>query len=255
METKHGIAAAACILASLACSGCDTVSQLGWGPRDDSEPVGLRLADDTLSAGAPDAALHVADGLLEKNPHNVDVLVRRGRALQALGRPAEAAQVFAEAQKLRPERVDVLIGLAEARAASGDAANAETLWRSLLKRAPSNIEAAAGLAVSLDLQGKHDAAQAVYRSALAQAPDTPALRSDLGLSLALSGHTTEALPFLQQGAEGETGAEAARARHDVAVGMALAGDEAGARTVLEQDLNQGEIMAALAGLHQLTEAR
>lgn len=253
MSPMQNVVAIACMLATLGTTGCGTLSTFGLA--DAPEPAGLRLADATLSAGAPEAALRVTDGLLKHDPGSVEALERRGRALLALGRPADAAKTFAKAELAAPRRMDVLIDLAEARAAAGDAQSAELAWRYALKRQPLNVEASAGLAVSLDLQGRHDAAQALYRSILARAPDSSALRSDLGLSLALSGHSSDAIPWLRQGAEGDTGNGGARARHNLAVGLALAGDEAGAREVLGQDLNNGEINAALAGLHQFAQAQ
>ncbi len=216
-----------------------------------------------LQAGAPGAALHVSEAMLQRDPGNAAAQLRRGRALLALDRPAEAAQAFAAASApAGGDGAEALIGLARARTRAGDAVAAEAAWRAALDRAAADPPASrarlqAGLAIALDLQGRHDAAQPLYRTALAQTPDDAALRTDLGLSLALSGASAEALPLLRAASDaGAPGsAEALRTRHNLAVGLALAGDEAGARAVLTLDLGPEETTAALTGLRQMASAR
>ncbi len=211
-----------------------------------------------LSAGAADTALHVVDGLLQRDPDNVPALLRRGRALMILGRPADAARSFARVAALQPGSLDALTGLARARAANGEAAEAEKAWRQALARAPGDARLRTGLAISLDLQERHAEAQALYRTVLAEAPDDQAVRSDLGLSLALSGRAAEGVPLLRQAAQGgfvTDNAASARARHNLAVGLMMAGDPSEARGVLSQDLPAGEVTAALDGLRQFAAAR
>jgi Flp pilus assembly protein TadD len=226
---------------------------------DKTGALDLRLADATLSAGAANTALHVADGILRRNPDDVPALLRRGRALMMLDRPEDAAQSFARAAALQPRSLEALAGLARARDAAGDSKDAEQAWRRALALAPRDVRVRTGLAISLDLQERHADAQALYRSVLAQNPDDAAVRSDLGLSLTLSGHVAEGLPMLRQAAQGgfdgETAGAGARARHNLAVGLALAGDQAGARAVLSRDLPPDEIEAALAGIRQLAAAQ
>ncbi|MEO8715983.1 MAG: tetratricopeptide repeat protein, partial [Acetobacteraceae bacterium] len=224
----------------------------------DSPALDLRLADATLSAGAPDTALHVVNGMLARDPDDVPALLRRGRALMALNQPADAARSFARVAALRPDSREALTGLARARLAEGDAKNAESAWRQALALAPGEARLRTGLAISLDLQERHAEAQALYRSVLAQTPDDPAIRSDLGLSLALSGHPAEGVGLLREAARGGFGADSAassRARHNLAAGFVLAGDEAAARAELSQDLPPAEVTAALAGLRQFAAAR
>jgi Flp pilus assembly protein TadD len=227
--------------------------------QDATASLDLRLADATIAAGAADTALHVADGILRRDPRDVPALLRRGRALMMLHRPEDAARSFAKAASLRPDLLEALTGLAGARDAAGDSKDAERAWREALARAPADRRVRIGLAISLDLQERHAEAQALYRSVLAQSPDDPAARADLGLSLALSGHAAEAVPMLREAAEGgfdedDTGA-ATRARHNLAVGLAIAGDESGADAVLREDLPPGKAASVLASLRELAAAR
>ena len=146
-------------------------------------------------------------------------------------------------------------GPSDVAAPSGAAAavDAEHAWRAALARAPGDQRVQVGLAVALDLQDRHAEAEALYRAVLARAPDDPAVRSDLGLSLALSGRAPDGLPLLRQAAAGAADATigaSVRERHNLAVGLVLAGDESAARSLLSEDLAPAEVDAALAGLHQ-----
>ena len=221
------------ILSLLLLSCCATMGTSVQSDRGE-HAVGLRLADATLRAGAPDSTLSVADNLLKRDPRDADALTWRGRALLALHRPGEAAQSFAAALAVAPDTPDASRGLARARSDIGDAAGAETAWRDALAHHPSDTGAQAGLAVSLDLQDRHTEAQGVYRTLLAAHPDDAAVRSDLGLSLALSGQGAAALPLLTQAAAGQPGPAGSRMRHNLAVGLALAGDWAAARALLTE---------------------
>lgn len=262
-------AAIGLVLAAAGCAGNSPgmsvgaslgMAQAGPGPEAirDSPALDARLADATLAAGAPDTTLHVVDAVLARDPDNIAALLRRGRALMMLGRPADAATSFARAASLQPASSDALIGLARARAGEGDAKNAESAWRLALARLPGDTRVRIGLAIALDLQERHAEAQTLYRAVLAGTPDDSAVRSDLGLSLALSGHVAEGVPLLRQAAEGGFGANSAasaRARHNLAAGFVMAGDEPAARTLLSQDLPQAEVTMALAGLRQFASAR
>ncbi len=237
----------------LGVAGCADNPGLPGGARN-AEALQMRLADATLAAGAPATALRVLDERLQQSPGDVPALIRRGRALAALGRPADAAQSFSAALAGQPSSMDALIGLAGARAATGEAAEAESAWRRALARAPDDARVQTGLAISLDLQAKHQEAQALYHAVLARAPDDVIASADLGLSLALSGHAAEGLPLLQRAAQGGFDGEHAgatvRARHNLAVGLVMAGDEPGARRLLNQDLAPSDVNAALTGLRQ-----
>lgn len=249
-------AAALCLLlGTSACAGLHA-----GGPEADAasatQSLDLRLADATLSAGAAGTALHVLNEALQRDPHNVPVLLRKGRALMALGKPGDAARTFALVVTLQPGSLDAMIGLARARAANDE--NAESTWRLALAKAPHDARVQVGLAISLDLQEHHTEAQALYRAVLARTPDDPAVRSDLGLSLAMSGHATEGVVLLRQAAQGGFGsnsAELGRARNNLAAGLVMAGDEPAAHDVLSQELPPDKVTAALAGLRQFAMAR
>ena len=246
MSAPIRLATLACLLIAAGCAGptLDVSSN--------SRALDLRLTDDTLSAGAPKTALGVADRMLRRDPHDVDALLRRGQALMLLSRPADAAQSLAQAAALKPRSLVILGLLAQARAAQGDAADAERAWRSALALAPGDDRLQTGLAIALDMQERHDQAQVLYRAVLARTPDDAAVRSDLGLSLALSGRASEGVELLRQAAQGDEGApQEIRARHNLAAGLVLAGQDQEAAGVLRQDMPPADVTAAMAGLRQL----
>ena len=205
--------------------------------------VGPRVADAMMRAGDPAAAVRVADGMLAADPRDPDARLRRGRALLALGQNAEAAADLATAAERAPGDAGVLADLATARAAAGD--GAESAWRAVLARRPADRQARIGLGVALDLQDRHAEAQALYRAVLAERPEDPAARANLGLSLALSGQAQEALGYLDRAGQGRRG------RHNLAVALVLAGDEARARSVLGADMSAAEVTSAIESLRAL----
>lgn len=250
------IARSTVVCLALAVSACSVTGRSDLAR--DPEALDLRLADATLSAGSPATALRILDDDLKRHPHDAPALLRRGRAEAALGRPADAAQSFASALAVTPRSLEALTGLARARAAGGDAVGSEAAWRQAAALSSNDAQVETGLAIALDLQERHTEAQALYRTVLARLPDDAIARSDLGFSLALSGRAAEGLPLLRQAAEGGIGgnpAVTARARHNFAVGLMMAGDEGQARRVLSQDLPPSDVDSAVAGLRQFAAAQ
>lgn len=214
--------------------------------------VGPRVADAMLQAGDAVAALQVADGMLAADPHDTDARLRRGRALLALGRASEAAEDLGQAAQQRPRDVSIQAALAAARAAEGEPLLAEAAWRAVLAGpapdAQAERQARIGLGISLDLQERHAEAQALYRDVLRDRPDDVAASANLGLSLALAGHPKEGLAYLQRPGFSSYGV---RLRHDLAVALVLAGEDAQARAVLAQDMGEAAVASAIAGVRAL----
>ncbi len=259
MSPRTAAAARATALClALAVPACSGTGRSGADLAANPDALELRLADATMSAGSPATALRILDDDLRRHPHDAPALLRRGRAEAALGQSADAAQSFASALAVTPRSLEALTGLARARAAGGDAVGSEAAWRQAAALAPDDAQVETGLAIALDLQERHSEAQALYHAVLARVPDDAVARCDLGFSLALSGHAAEGLPLLQQAAQGGIGGNPAmtvRARHNLAVGLMMAGDEGQARRVLSQDLAPADVDTAVAGLRQFAAAQ
>ena len=213
-----------------------------------SRPPGLDVADVALANGAPDTALHIAQQTLAAEPHNVPALLRAAEAQAALGQRDQAARTFGEALAVAPDNGDAALGLGRLKLATDPAAAAGVFLR-VTTRDPRNVAALIDLGIASDLLGRHDAAQSDYRRALAIEPERLAANVNLGLSLALSGDAQQALRILRPLADGP--GTSPRIRQDLAVALALAGDNAGAASILHADISQPEVLATVAGYHLL----
>ncbi len=221
------------------------------GNRDTSfstRPPGLDVADVALSNGAPDTALHIARQILATDPRNLPALIRAANAQVALGQRDQAARTFGQALAVAPDDIDAALGLGRLKLVTDPAAASAAFLR-VTARDPRNVAALIDLGIANDLLGRHAEAQAAYRRALDIEPDRVAASVNLGLSLALSNDPRQALGILRPIASGSMATP--RIRQDLAVALALAGDDAGAAAVLHKDLAQPQVLAMIAGYHLL----
>lgn len=186
-----------------------------------------------------------------------DNAVRYAAALEAAGRPAEAADLYR--RQLEGESATALLwtNLGNAEAAAGDRVAAESAYREALALDPAAADTLNNLAWMLYEEGTRlDEAEALARRAVAAGGADPHLALDtLGRVLAARGDCAQAAATLQ-------GARAAAppgtaAPIDLALGQALAacGDQAEARTVLARaaadasdDTTRRQAESALAAL-------
>lgn len=209
-------------LAVLALAACG--SSNGW--QDDVKP---NVAMAALSAGDPQLALHTADLILARHPHDPAALAARGDALYALHQPDAARDSYRAAIQQDPGNAAALLGLGRTLLHS-DPKAAEAAFLAASRLQPDNAVALNDLGVARDLQQNHAGAQAEYRAALAVAPGSTATRINLGLSQALSGDAAEAVATLRP-LQGDAGARPIW-RANLAVALAMKGDVAEARALL-----------------------
>lgn len=210
---------------------------------------GIRVANAAMAGGLPQAALNATEGVLSRDPANVEALLRQAEALAALGRDDAAGEAYRrilarDASPSREQARVARVGAGRADLAAGRAKEAEAIYAALAASSPNDPVGHSGLAIAYDQQGRHQEAQAEYRKSLALA-DTAATRSNLGLSLAMSGNTADALVMLRPLA-----AEAAatpRIRHNLAFALQLAGEREEAKRALAADMPREQVAVALAG--------
>ena len=221
------------------------------GNRDTSFPTrspGLDVADVALANGAPDTALHIAHQILATDPSNLPALIRAANAQAALGQRDQAARTFGQALAVAPNNNDAALGLGRLKLAIDPAAASAAFLR-VTVRDPRNVAALIDLGIANDLLGRHDEAQQAYRRALDIEPDRVAASVNLGLSLALSKDPEQALRILRPIAFGSM--TTPRIRQDLAVALALAGDDAEAASVLHKDIAPPQVLATVASYHLL----
>lgn len=218
---------------------------------------GIRVANAALAGGLPEAALNATRTVLERDPNNVDALIKQADALNALGRADAAGEAYRrilskEASPTREQARMARLGVGRADLAAGRAAAAEATYRALVATAPNEAAGHSGLGIALDLQGRHKEAQAEHRLALAQ-DASDATRANLGLSLAMGGSAQEAVEMLRPLAADPSASP--RLRHNLAFAMALAGDRGGAARTLAPDLPREQVVAALSGFDAFRTAQ
>lgn len=216
-----------------------------------SGKTGLHVADVAMANGIPQTTLQIAHSMLEKDPGNVEAMLRLGEAQYSMGQRMPAADTFRRALALQPRSARARLGLARIELATNPA-TAEATLRAGLAAEPTNASLLTDLGVAQDLQGRHAEAQASYRSALGARPDLASAQVDLGLSLALSGQAHDAVRMLEP--FGADPSSTPRVREDLATALALSGNTAAASTMLEADMSRDQAVMALSGLSALHDA-
>lgn len=230
-----------------ACAGTNRADMLTKG--EGTSARGVRVAGAALAGGIPEAALHATRQVLERDPGNVDALMKQADALTELGRPDAAAEAYRrvlgrDASPSREQAREARIGLGRVDLAAGRGAQAEATYRAMVADSPDNAAAHSGLGIALDLQGRHRDAQAEYRKSLALT-DSDGTRANLGLSLAMAGDSTGAVEMLRPIAADP--AASTKVRHNLAFALELAGDRRGAERTLGLDLPRDQVAEALSG--------
>ena len=123
----------------------------------------------------PAEALPLVEAAIAHAPDRAAFHATRGRALAALGRPAEAATAYRHAWALRPDTAEIANNFACLLRDQGDGA-ALGWFRAAWRLAPGSAAIAANLAAALDAAGASDESLAVYAAALALVPRNAGLQ-------------------------------------------------------------------------------
>jgi len=182
-------------------------------------PVYAESASDALARN-----VHI----LAESPKNFAALVAAGKAALQLGDPQSAAGFFGRAEEVNPNSPLPKAGIGAALLATGDADGALTYFAMAQGLGATAVSLGSDRGLAYDLLGNQVAAQSDYRAALG-GPDRDEARRRLALSLAISGNKPLALETLQPLLlRQDVGAKRVRA-----LVLALAGDVAGAKSVLD----------------------
>ncbi len=223
------------------------------------------------AAGGVDAALAAVDAIQRRPGAMPAAAGLRGEVLLAAGRPREAAEAFAAAQRTAPTAA-LLLRQASAVAIGGNLPEAAVLLRDWVRRNPNDLAVLANLAqVELQL-GRSAEAEQLYRLVVQRNPrdavalnnlawlrqerggeaertealllaerafflaPTAEIADTLGWILARSGQAPRAVPLLRQAAAAAAGGnspQAAGIAYRLAYALNLAGERAEAQRVLE----------------------
>ncbi|GAB4561063.1 MAG: tetratricopeptide repeat protein [Haliangiales bacterium] len=186
------------------------------------------LAVEAIRAGDCERAARLLREALELAPDAPDLLCNYGAALQALGRPDEAADSYRRAVAVGGEPAALLqYNLGTALAQAGDYAGAEVAYRAALAHDSDHVEAHGNLGVLLYQLGKLDEAAAVLAHATTLSPEGVQLRCNLGATLCALGDGRaaeaayrEACALAPESVQAHTGLAAAlilQDQHDAAI--------------------------------------
>lgn len=134
------------------------------------------------------------DQQITQRPGDADLLERKGRILEAMGRLGEAVTTFERAAVLSPETRSYHSDLARVYAALGQADRAITEYREVVRLQPDDYAGRYTLAMSLQRRGEDEAAIPEFQKAVALGPAEPAAHLALGVSLERVGRLAEAVP-------------------------------------------------------------
>lgn len=145
-------------------------------------------AVEALRAGEFERAASLLSEALESAPEDLDLLCNYGAALQALGRPDEAVEIYRRAAAAGGEPAALLqYNLGTALAQAGDLPGAEAAYRAALARDSQFAEAHGNLGVLLHRLGKFDEAASVLAHAATLSPESVHLRCNLGATFCALG--------------------------------------------------------------------
>lgn len=222
-------------LAALVLVGCQTVggdAPAAAGGTQLSLQARLRLAEATdAQQGGTAATYAVLSEAAAAAPNDIPLQERLAALAEANERWDEAAAALRRVVARAPTQ-DRLVRLGRLELRLGQASAVET-WRRAAATGARNVEILNGLGMAHDLTGDHGAAQAVYREALSLEPGNWTVAANLGMSLMLARQPAAAVDALAQ-AENDPSAPA-RARHNLAIALAMAGQDARMLRLLRSD--------------------
>lgn len=202
---------------------------------------------------APDASGPVAFEPVRPltDPQVADVRVALARTVEGRGEVRRAAALYTEAVRKDPTRADAWARLAVLADKEGNFAESDEYHRRALELHPSDPNLYCNRGYSLYLQERWPEAEDALRRAIRLNPDHRRAHNNLGLVLARTGRGTEALSCFRS-----AGCSPADAHTNLAYGLTLSRDWAGARTQYEQALklspNSDPVRKRLAQLDALS---
>ncbi|MCF8246696.1 MAG: tetratricopeptide repeat protein [Saprospiraceae bacterium] len=144
----------------------------GWTP--------YRIGEAYSNTGDAETALRYFDLALQTYPLHLDFLEKKGAALLALKRIAEAKKVFENVLKLNPDRPIALLNLGYANVLTNNLPQAEKLYNEALALDPDYEQALVNKAALLIFQGKKAEAKRLLERALVVNPESVGAREGLG---------------------------------------------------------------------------
>lgn len=239
---------AACALT--ACTGAPAPAESDGNVAGAVEPS-LRAAAASAEAARDykGAAQHWGT-LYQRHPKNAEIALGLARVLRYAGQPQQSADIIQAQLESKPGDPDLLTELGKDYLAADRLPLALANLERARTAAPNRWDVHSALGVALDASGRFGEAAEAYAQALALSPDNPRILNNLALSQALDGRLDDAIATLKRAADHPKAGS--QIRQNLAMLLALKGDEAQAEKLVRQDLpadmarNNTAILRALA---------
>ncbi|MGY9005709.1 MAG: tetratricopeptide repeat protein [Alphaproteobacteria bacterium] len=223
-------------------AGKDPIEQMTTRPGGTAGALS-RVARAMRDAGDPYSAINVYKRAHAADPENGAILVELAETLAAAGAYDEARDIMAKAVRIEPTNTRAIRGFANILISMGEPALAIPYFEEAI-----TIRAQAathnGHGVALDQINKPAEAKAAYQAGLSLAPGNASLKGNLALSLALTGDNDGAIALLSKMVR--QGSSTPRIRQNLALIYGLAGRNANARILLRIDLDERSVANNIA---------
>lgn len=154
------------------------------------------LGNALLTRGRPAEAAESFAEALRQHPDYFEAHLSYGVALVRLGRPDEAELHMERALAIKPDYPEAHLSLSTVLMARGQSEEAEKHLEAALALKPDYVNALNNLGLLYSQTGRPELAEPLHRKAISLAPARPDSYADLGVSLARQGKSQEAVKVL-----------------------------------------------------------
>ncbi|MBO6824672.1 MAG: hypothetical protein JJ879_00610 [Sneathiella sp.] len=248
------------ILALSVLSGCASLDLFGVDlnyPLEGMEKRerGEAVADQLVNVGRPAAAIPIYQKLLLSltELERGRLLTKLGQAQHLTGQYEPAIDSFLAASEVKSDICEVDLGLGKSLFALGRVSLAALRYEHCLKVEPTHAAAREELALAQIIQSGDPAALQILYETAAENPEDQRRQNNYALALVMVGDLAAARQLLERFAYAKD--EAFTIRQNLALVMALQGDEEGALYVALMDLPPDQARSNLKIYRQLRQSR
>jgi len=173
-------------------------------------PEALRAAEAHLAAGRAGEAIGIWRAILAAQPANLQALTRLAMTLKALGKNADAAEVFARLLPHAGQSFEIQASHGQVLQALGQFDAAIARYRRALELQPGFAPIWSTMGALLLMQGQVPEAEAALRRALQLQPDAADVHNNLGVLLRDQGKHADAVPLFRRALQLQPGANGTR---------------------------------------------
>ncbi|WP_221937435.1 MULTISPECIES: tetratricopeptide repeat protein [Shewanella] len=202
------------------------------------------LAEVAMTNGRPGSAIEIYQALLDKAPHDVELLYLLGSAYNLSGEYAMALHQLKEASRINREagyasRGEIQREIGRAQLASGDTPKALIALLQASSLLPGDAVAHNSLGVCYALHQEYQQARGAFQAALNIDPGSLEYRNNLALAWILDDKPQLGIDVIYPSYL--RGKSTVKLRQNLALAFAMKGDIEAAKAIARQDLTKAEL--------------